>query len=76
MRGGSVGSASAAAPWGVNPFDAKRRALIRPLDLPREVEGKVESSRSVCVGVRGYTRVPAAARAQAAPGTGLVSPQG
>lgn len=57
MRGRSVGSASTAAPWGVNPSDAKRCALSRPLDLPGEVEGKVGSSRSVRVGVRGYTRV-------------------
>lgn len=53
MRGGSVGSASTAAPWGVNPSDA----LSQLLDLPGEVEGKVGSSRSVRVGVRGYTRV-------------------
>ena len=55
MRGGSLGSASATAPRRVNPFYARRPALIRPLDLPREVGGKVGSSRSVRV--RGYTRV-------------------
>ena len=57
MRGGSVGSASAAAPRGVNPFDARRCALIQLLDLPGEVEGKVGSSQSVHVGVRGYRHV-------------------
>lgn len=48
MRGESVGSAS--APRGVNPFDAQRCALLRPLDLRGEVEGEAGSSRSVCGG--------------------------
>lgn len=50
MRGGRAGSASAAAPRGVNPFHDKRRALIRLLDAPAEVQGKVGSSRRARLG--------------------------